>query len=169
MKDKADFLWLFAFVILVGFFLFFPDMGRCESKLQFEAFCDPNDPKSCVQTLVEGEKAPFNGQLLTFRRAAKMSAKLELNHERLQLKIDEATEPLEREIAFQKRLQKSAEKAHKQSEDFLVKQIDEALPDWHERPIFVASASVVVTLGVIALSVWIVTEVGVEVVLRKKP
>lgn len=66
--------------------------------------CDPKDPKSCVQYVSEGERVPFAGQLLTLRRAAIVTSKLERCEVAMSLALEEAQELASIDLELEKKL-----------------------------------------------------------------
>lgn len=116
------------------------------------ASCDPADPKSCVQPLLEGERAPFTGQLLTGRRAALLAVRADQADERTQLKLAEA------EALWQVKLDLAATKHQIQldgarTEARLWQQnAEQQIPPWYAHPAFVATVAGVVGLVVGVLS-----------------
>lgn len=108
------------------------------------AQCAPDDPQDCVQPLLKGEPAPFTGQLLTMRRAAKVAVfQLQLE-ERVQLELLRHVEPLKIDLEAQKRLTASLEQARKEAQAAYELQLKEAY-HWSRSPWFVGTASVVGT------------------------
>lgn len=107
--------------------------------------CDPEDKASCVQPLIEGEEAPFSGQLLTPRRAAKLGVRASSADERVKLAVEETVELWTIKLESERALRANDNAANATKIDLLTKAVDRPL---YEHPIFVAAATVV---GCIAL------------------
>ena len=104
-----------------------------------ERACDPEDKTSCVQPLLEGEEAPFSGQLLTPRRAAKLGVRAADADERARLAVEE-TEELWK-IKLQK--EKDLRKLDNETNALKIKLLTEAADrPFYEHPLFVAVATV---------------------------
>jgi len=101
--------------------------------------CDPEDKTSCVQPLLEGEAAPFAGQLLTPRRAAKLGVRAGDVDERVRLAIEETEELWRIKLQKEQALRENDNVANALKIDLLTKAADR--PFW-EHPVFVAAATV---------------------------
>ena len=86
-----------------------------------EKQCHQKDPKNCVVTLMEGEVTPFTGQLLTFRRVAKLAVKTGECKERIILAVDEANELSQIDIKLQKDLRMNGEEFWKLDKELLLR------------------------------------------------
>ncbi len=119
--------------------------------------CDPDDAKSCVQPILVGEEAPFSGQLLTFRRAAKLAVKAGQCKERVQLAQDEARELAQIEVKTLESILENRQQSHEVQLDLMKRRMEELenslVAPWYERPAFVLPVSVLGTIGVMTLSV----------------
>lgn len=119
--------------------------------------CDPNDPKSCVQALTEGQAAPFSGMLLTLRRAAKLGVAAEGCQERVDLAIQREQELAQVKFQGLQQLRDNDRLTAQLQADLLHKKIAEQTenlpPRWYERPAFVTIVTAAVTVGVLAMSV----------------
>ena len=119
--------------------------------------CDPNDPKSCVQVVTEGQPAPFAGMLLTPRRAAKLGVMAEGCQDRVDLATQREQELAQVKLQGAQQLRENDRQAAQLQIDLLNKRLAEqveTLPArWYERPAFVAVVSALATTAVLALSV----------------
>lgn len=154
-------MFLLALGVALVLFLFVArGTAHCEPRPTLPASCDPQDQKSCVQPLVEGEVAPFTGQLLTPRRAAKLAVDAGSCKEATAIEVGHVEETWELKLNTEQRLRKNDQDAHQLEVDLLMKrmaQMEETLaPHWYERPVFVATVSVVLTIGAVVLATWIV-------------
>lgn len=125
--------------------------GSCSPAYAAARICDPEDRRSCIQAVERGEPSPFSGILSTDRRAAQIVAQIEQAEARataevrlvrgemratingLQLKLDLRDEFHRQELALWR---DSAQRA-----------IEAAAPLWYERPVVVAVATAVITVG----------------------
>lgn len=122
--------------------------------------CDPEDPKSCVQALLEGERAPFAGQLLTPRRAAKLAVLAEGCQAQIELAVEAEREMTNLLLDDEEALRASEAEGAQLQRDLLLKRIAaleaELTPPWYERTPVVAALSVAATVGVLVVSVYAV-------------
>lgn len=119
--------------------------------------CDPNDPKSCVQALTEGQAAPFPGMLLTYRRAAKLGVMAEGCQDRIDLAIQREQEIAQIKYQGIQQLRENDKQMGQMQVDLLNKRLAEQAeilpPRWYERPAFVVVVSSLTTVAVLALGV----------------
>ena len=108
--------------------------------------CDPADAKSCVQPLMKGEKAPWSGQLLTYRRVGRCAVGKMQIEERVQAELDLQLRPLEIDRGKYKALWESGKLATVEMKDVYDAQLEEAY-HWSRAPWFVTMVSVGVTVG----------------------
>jgi len=122
-----------------------------------EKVCDPQDPKSCVQAVTAGEVVPFDGQLLTPRRAARLAVAADGCVDRVGLAIEEQKAVAAQQIAGERSLRANEVVSCKLQTDTLTKRMvamEEILtPKWYERPAFVAIVSSAVTVALLVVSV----------------
>lgn len=117
------------------------------SALEYEKQCDTSNPKKCVQTLREGELAPFDGDLLTPEMSVDLGQKAFWCDERLQLKLDVATEKLRIDLKAARDILANNDAFHKKEIHLLTERLKEAhRTPFYKEPIFVASVSVVLTI-----------------------
>jgi len=119
--------------------------------------CDPDDPKSCVQHLLEGDVAPFTGQLMSNRRAAKLVVSAGGCQEKLDLVVEREKALALIALEGEKALRASDQVGAQLQKDLLLKrmsEMEEALaPRWYERPSFVSAVTAVVSIAILAVSV----------------
>jgi len=101
--------------------------------------CDPEDKASCVQPLIEGETAPFSGQLMTPRRAAKLGVRAASVDERVKLAIEETEELWRIKLEKEQALRKNDNETNALKLQLLEKAVDRP---FYEHPLFVAAATV---------------------------
>ena len=122
-----------------------------------EKVCDPQDPTSCIQTVFTGQQVPFNGVLLTNRRAAKLVVLAEGCQDRVNLTLSEAKEIADAKLKSADDRLKNSEDTFKIQRDILLKRLEESesiySPKWYEKPIFVVPVTAIVTVGLLAMSV----------------
>jgi hypothetical protein len=120
--------------------------------------CDAQDAKKCSAALLGGQAAPFPGQLLTNKLAIDLGQKAEACDDRLKLELDRAagTAAIQKDLSL-KLVTIERDSAKQQAEEFqkaLAKTKDLVEPPpWYERPPFVATVTVLVTVGVFILAV----------------
>lgn len=105
--------------------------------------CDPKDAHSCVQPLLAGEMAPFTGQLLTHRRAARLAVKSASCKARIQLKIDETAEVWKLKLDLEKGLRENDNIASRQSLEAMKRYAESLEQKWYEHPAFVVGVTIV--------------------------
>lgn len=119
--------------------------------------CDPQDRLSCVQTVTEGVVVPFSGQLMTHRRAAKLVGTTEQCNDARALDLEEAHELFQIQLDLLKKQRANDQEAAKLKLDLMTKRMQqmekELSPEWYERPVFVASVAVMLTVGVFMAAV----------------
>ena len=119
--------------------------------------CDPNDPKSCVQGLTEGQQAPFTGLLLTPKRAAKLAVMAEGCQAKIDIMLEEAKETEKARFQNVTTILKNNLDSFNFQKDLLLQRLKDAKelysPDWYEKPAFVAGTTAIITVGILVLSV----------------
>jgi hypothetical protein len=136
-----------------------PKTALCGPKPELPASCDPADEKSCVQPLLAGEEAPFEGQLLTFRRAAYLAVEAGGCTERLAIEAERLEGVWSAKLQTAEDLRRHDAETHQLELDLVLKRLEQAeellTPPWWERPAFVAGVTAVLTVGVVVLSTWV--------------
>ena len=147
-------------VALVLFLFVVRGVAHCAPQPTVPGSCDPVDQKSCEQPLLEGEVAPFSGQLLTPRRAARLAVEAGSCKEATAIEVERVADVWQLRLETEQRLRKNDQDAHQLEVDLLMKrmaQMEEALsPHWYERPVFVATMASVVTVATVVLATWII-------------
>ena len=145
---------IFRDLALIGLLVCWPISGKAQT---FPPTCDPDDPKSCVQPLVKGEPAPFDGQLMSNRRAAKLAVAAGGCQDRVDLVTERERELAKVILDGEKALRASDQAGAQLQRDLLMKRMAEMedilTPRWFERPAFVAAVTVVATVAVLVVSV----------------
>jgi len=145
---------------LMAVFILVAKTALCQRPPELPASCDPEDAKSCVQPLLEGETAPFAGQLLTPRRAAYLAVEAGGCQERIAVELERSNDDWRAKLAAERSLRQNDQSAHELELDLAMKrmqQMEETLgPEWYERPAFVIPVTAVVTIGAVVLATWIV-------------
>jgi len=121
------------------------------------AICDLDDVTSCVQPLSQGEAAPFAGQLLTNKRAAKLAVLAGGCQDRIDLNVAQTQAIATVQLQGAQALRVSDKEACGLQRDLLLQRMAEMksaleIP-WYERPAFVSVVSAVTTVAVLALAV----------------
>jgi len=124
----------------------------------FAKECDPADARSCVQPLAAGELAPFDGQLLTMRRAAKLAAAAGACSERLKLELEREKEISSSELDYVKAVCAAEQASAKTQQDLLMRRIaaleSETGPSW--LPMIIAGASMIGSVSMLVLSICLI-------------
>ena len=118
-----------------------------------EPVCDPQDPESCVQLLLEGEKAPFTGQLLTPRRAAKAAVGLMMCDDRIKLQVAKADELWTVKLDLAKRLAAADLEAARSQIKVLQKALQDSKPPWYQHPAFVSGLTTTILVAILIGSI----------------
>jgi len=124
----------------------------------FEKKCDPKDEKKCSIYLPKDQAAPFTGVLLTPRLAATQAVRASSCKDELSLAVQKAQELASIRKAADAEIYNIDLTAKNKEIKLLEQAVQEALPSWHEKPIFIVPVTVVLTLAVIGASVAIASE-----------
>lgn len=123
-----------------------------------EVHCDPEHPKRCSQPLVAGEKALFDGVLLSTELSINLGQKADSCEDIIKLEVD-------RILALstnQKDLSEKLIKIERDATNARIQVLQNALesmkglekpPAWYERPPIVAAATALVVTGVYVLAI----------------
>ena len=118
--------------------------------------CDPEDPLKCSTPLREGEKAPYTGQILSPKLAIDLGQKAYFCDERLDLTLKFERAKLQVDLGLEKQLRIQDREAWEAKEKVLMRELEASRSrPFYEHPLFVATVSVVLTVGV----VWAAKEV----------
>lgn len=107
--------------------------------------CDPKDPASCAQPIVAGQAAPFSGQLLTTKLAISIGQKAEYCDVVTKIEVDRTAEKAAIDLTAEKQLRSIDNDTAKAEREAMQKRLDQAQP-WYERPWFVATVTVIITV-----------------------
>ena len=114
-----------------------------------EGTCDPKNPKECVQPLLEGEQAPFSGQLLSTRKAIKLFQLVESCKEQTAIEVERVSGLARVDLDLTKKLRDIDRDSYDAQMTLLQERLKEAKAlqgaPWYESPLFVATVTVVVT------------------------
>lgn len=119
--------------------------------------CDPGDPQKCSQPLLQGQAAPFSGQLLTPKLALDLGQKAAYCEERLQIELRKERDLAVVQKALDARLLEIEREGAAMKLAIVQKALDQTQglvppPAWYERPPVVAVAAATGVLGVLAIS-----------------
>ena len=123
--------------------------------------CHPGDPSRCFIRMRAGEKAPIDGILQTFTQQAYLQVKAD--PEEIKKQIDAGVRAAKKEGANDLELEKEKHAADNEKWEETLRvtnenhalQLEEVKPEIYEHPLFVATASVLLTLG----AVWVTAEI----------
>lgn len=111
--------------------------------------CDPTDPKDCIEYIIRGTPAPYNGMLAGPRRAARLTVKAEQCDERLKDAVAE-----EREAgAVKLGAERDRRASDREVADMKIEVLRRALPGWRVPPELWYVLGVVTGIVAVAASV----------------
>jgi hypothetical protein len=113
----------------------------------------------CGTPIHEGQAAPFSGVLLTVELAASLGTKAEFCARRIKAEVDHAGRLANLELVNQQKLHKIDQEAWQQKEKLLLGELESKHSIFRE-PWFVATVSVVLTLGVVGVAAYGLGVVG---------
>ena len=122
--------------------------------------CVAGKPTHCVQPLVSGEPAPFDGQLYTTELALDHSEKVHSFEARLKLDVEYVRIRLQLEIENLQRLREIDLEASNARGEAHKRALDAALPPFYERPAFVIPLTAIIVVGAILAVFAISAEYG---------
>ncbi|MFA5028480.1 MAG: hypothetical protein WC713_11455, partial [Candidatus Methylomirabilota bacterium] len=118
-----------------------------------ETACDPADARKCSTPLAAGQVAPYAGQLLTPKLAVDLGQRAQGCDARTELAVKFAQDSSGVDLQLEKSLRENDAKAAAEREKILQDALQaarEAQKDpWYEHPAFVATISVVLTVGLV--------------------
>lgn len=114
--------------------------------------CDEGNAARCAAPLAKGERAPFDGQLLTVELAVALGQKAERCDALLGIEVDRAKKLAAVDLDLERQLRKIDAEAARQAREVFERRIAELAPPWYERPSVVAAVTVVLTGSVFALA-----------------
>ena len=142
-------------VLLLGSLLCWPNEAWGQEP------CSVDRPEGCVY-LGLGQTAPFMGMLLSIPRAAELTVKTEQCQERIELGVAEAKEKGQIRRQAEKDRRKGDRDAHEASMAAMragMRAYEAKFsPHWYHAPELWFAIGVLTAVGVIALSVWVVSE-----------
>lgn len=125
-----------------------------------DAICSTKDPRDCVYPIREGELAPFAGQLITMKRAARLVVAAESCSAYTAIELERAEGLFELKLARcreEKRAMAAANSAQFDALQGLLTGAEAKREPWYQRPPFL-SAVAVVGGSVLALTVILMTQ-----------
>lgn len=120
--------------------------GQEPELLKYTLECDEKNWALCAQPLLQGERAPFDGQLLSPELAIELGQKaLDFDIE-MSIRLDRQRQLHDIEMAYQKEIHDLDNAAAEKQIDLLAKELEEASAvPWYRTPVFVAVVSCVTT------------------------
>lgn len=108
---------------------------------------DPADRATCVQPLLKGELAPFDGQLLTNEAAIELGLAIERSDRLLKLELDRVTETASIALETERKLHKIELRVKdKEIDHWQQRALTAENPPFYVHPVFVAGVAVAGTL-----------------------
>ncbi len=118
-----------------------------------ETACDPADARKCSTPLAAGQVAPYAGQLLTPKLAVDLGQRAGGCDARLQLEQDRLEKTAQLDLELERKLRAEDARAAGAREAILQESLRAARAaqedPWYEHPAFVATISVVLTVGLV--------------------
>ena len=131
--------------------LVFLSVLAANSQALAQKVCVEADPDLCSMAVTAGDKAEFSGQLLTPGLALKLGQKAEQCDARMKAEVDFAKALAKVDLDLEKKLRANETEALRQ-ELALVK--ERMKVPWYERPWFVVTVTIVLTVGLVGVSAW---------------
>ena len=148
--------WLSSWCVLVTLTSYLGAVQAASVKI-----CNPQDPTKCSQPLNEGDEAPFAGQLLTTDLAIELGQRADGCDQRLKLSLDYQQRITNLELDYTKKSQALQLETMQTKVDLLQKQLEVATATpWYKSPLFVASVSIIATVGVFLSAGYIIDKVN---------
>lgn len=130
--------------------------------------CVQDDPSDCRQTVVAGEEVPFDGQLLSPRRAARLAVQAGQCQERIVTEVARAVELIKIDLELEKGLRANDADAAAMQTDLLKGALQDARessePGFLEHPLLWFTIGVAATAAAIGLTVAILDATRPQVV-----
>lgn len=111
--------------------------------------CEDSAKLHCARQLLLGERAPYDGQLLTIPLAINLGLKAEKADERVRIEKEYAEKACAVKVNYAEKLHTIDAETWQAQRAVLEKALKDASPAWYEEPWFVATATAL-TLGVSA-------------------
>lgn len=128
-----------------------PDM------LKYALECDGEDFSMCAQPLLKGEKAPFDGQLLTPELAISLSQRSMAFDSQLEIELERVGKLHDIEMNYQRDINNLDKESSKKQIELLEERLREVIKiPWYKTPVFVAITSCVGTVLVVFGATYIV-------------
>jgi len=128
-----------------------PDM------LKYALECDGDNFELCAQPLLKGEKAPFDGQLLTPELAISLSQRAMAFDSQLEIELERVGKLHDIEMNYQRDINNLDKESSKKQIDLLEKRLKEVTKiPWYRTPAFVSITSIAGTVLVVIGATYIV-------------
>lgn len=114
------------------------------------AFCDPTEPDSCIYPISEGEPAPYSGQLITNRRAARLVLSMETCGALVGLETDRTRDEWSVKYGMLEDQCRVDQEAATKQFDAMQKRLEAATApkQWWQQPVMAAALSAAATMTV---------------------
>ncbi len=145
------------------------------SQSPFTKSCVDGDPFNCRQTVVEGTKVPFSGQLMTPRRAALLAVTATQCQVQLDLEMERVQAIVNVDLFLEKSLRANDNKAAKAQKELLTGELKRAHKaaekKWHDHPALWMTIGGVVVAATIGIAVAIINAINNDqsVVIQSTP
>lgn len=115
--------------------------------LKYKPVCSA--PSECVLPILRGEIAPFDGQLMTSLKAAKIAVESADIDKRIRLEVAHTSSIAAIDLRTEKAFHAADLRQLIAENGILERQLAAASPAWYERPVIVVPATVVLVLGAV--------------------
>lgn len=126
--------WITAAIVIAATAIaYLTYMGQARAVEGATGLCSPRDPDSCVYLLERGERAPFTGHLITYRRAAELVVAWDNCHAVAGLRVAEEQAICRAKLARSAADRRSLAEAHLRQLDVLQRRLEavaEPVPWW---------------------------------------
>jgi len=102
--------------------------------------CDPKDSAKCATALLEGQPAPFSGQLLTTQLAIELGQKAERFEIQLEMEKERDRALSRVDLDLEHKLRQLEAASWKRQEDRYLQEIEKAYK-WYREPVFLILSS----------------------------
>lgn len=114
-----------------------------------EKSCTKGDSQDCRQAVKAGEVVPFDGQLMTPRRASKLAVAAGQCQLRIDTKVSETEELLGLDLKLEQQLRANDKEHYEREINLLTERLEEVQPSWYEHPGIWIVVGGVIAAGVI--------------------
>ncbi|UCG51425.1 MAG: hypothetical protein JSW58_14755, partial [Candidatus Latescibacterota bacterium] len=124
------------------------------------AECDPDDPDLCSKPMVQGEVAPFNGQLVTPKLLISLGLNAESFDARLKLEIDRVEGTYKADLEYAETRYKNLQESTDKQIQLLTGELEKATNRvWYEHPGFIIACTLVAAVLIFVATAYLIEAV----------